>query len=143
MLGSCCGCLQLVGFGSEPVCEACLRVFFNGYGILKAHFGGLTLAFGIEETVVGRGNLIDDAAMGVVEGQIRCQQVRLGHVNFSAAAAGVKHQILDVKYRLEDAFRLAVEEFADESRLAKRDRDGNRRHRGIQCAACNAQSRRS
>lgn len=61
----------------------------------------------------------DDAAMGVVEGQVRRQEVRLGRVEFSATTTDVEYQIHDMEYGFKDPFRLAVEEFADECSLAK------------------------
>ena len=106
----------------------------------RLNFRCLALAIGIEEAVIGGGDLKNDVAMGVVEREIGSQQVGFGRVDFSAASADVEDQVLDVKNGLEDAFRLAVEEFADESGRTQGDGERNGRQGGIKSAARNAQS---
>ena len=122
--------LEFVGLGGEPVREACLRVLFDGLGVFEADFRCLALTFGVEEAVIGRGDLINDAAMGIIEREIGSQQVGFGRVDFPSTSADVEDQVLDMQNGLKDAFRLAVKELADESRVTEGDGECNRRHGG-------------
>src|SRR5580700_4696892 len=78
--------------------------------------------------------------MGIVEREIRSQQVGFGRLDFSSASAEVEDQVLDVENGFKDAFRLAVKEFAEEGRVPEGNGKGNRRHGGIKSAAGDAES---
>ena len=137
-LGARCRGFEFVGLGRESIFKARFRVLFDGLRIFKIRFGGLALSFRVEQAIVRGGDLIDDAAMGIVESEIRCQEICFGGIDFSAASAAVEDKILDVEHRLEYAFCLAVVELTEEGRRPKGRRDGNRRDGGVQRTACDA-----
>ena len=69
-LGAGGGGFKFIGLRSQTVFKAGLCVLFNGPGIFQTGFGCLALTLRVEKPVVSLGNLVDDAAMRVVECKI-------------------------------------------------------------------------
>ena len=69
-LGAGGGGFKFIGLRSQAVFKASLCVLLNGSGIFQTGFGCLALTLSVEKPVVRLGNLVNDAAMRVVECKI-------------------------------------------------------------------------
>ena len=130
---------EQVGARGEALVETVLRGLLHGLRVGEVGLGGLRLRGGAEHAVISFFDLIDDAAMGVVEAEICSKQLRGSRLD-AGGASEVEDGVVQLDGEVGGGDGLAEEIGVDEQRLAANVSGGDGAEDGIPLAPGDASS---
>src|ERR1700720_1110293 len=107
----------------------------HGLRVRKIRPCGFFLACGIQKLVVGLLDSVNHAAVGVIEGEVRCQGLRIRGADSAGPRAEVKDRVIQIQHDLKVADGLTEEAVYQVSLFAVNASERRCRYCGIELAA--------
>src|ERR1700688_386512 len=107
----------------------------HGLRVRKIRPCGFFLACGLQKLVVGLLDSVNHAAVGVIEGEVRCQGLRFRGADSAGPRAEVKDRVIQIQHDLKVADGLTEEAVYQVSWFAINASQCRCRYRGIELAA--------
>src|SRR5258705_3142581 len=108
-LRSCATCFEHVGESRQAIVQTLFGRLLHGLRVRKIRAGGLFLASGIQELVIGLLNSVNHFAVRVIEGEVRCQGLSFRGADSAGPRAEVKDCVIQIQHDLKVADRLTKE----------------------------------